>query len=112
MFLIPHLRGTGELYEAICDTCFWEMSISRARDTALVTPNIRGIDMPIQKPGSIKRGDRVKILHSSGLVGRVVELRGPLGPKGALIYRVLLRRKPKPAYIEVREDQLETIPPV
>jgi hypothetical protein len=41
--------------------------------------------------------------------GRVIELRGPLGPGGAMIYRVLVRRKPKPTPIEVREDQLEKI---
>ena len=43
--------------------------------------------------------------------GRIVELRGPLGPGGAQIYRIRLRQKPKPVYIEVREDQLTLIPP-
>lgn len=52
-------------------------------------------------------GDRVKIRHTSGMKGRIVELRGPLGPKGAQIYRVQLGRKPR--YVEVREDQLEMI---
>lgn len=52
-----------------------------------------------------KFGDRVKILHSSGQRGCIVELRGPLGPGGAQIDRVRIRRKPKPVYIEVREDQ-------
>jgi len=67
--------------------------------------------MPDEDSGSIKLGDRVKILSPTGnLVGRVVELRGRLGPKGALIYRIRLPRKPKPAYVEVREDQLEVIP--
>jgi ribosomal protein L24 len=60
---------------------------------------------------NVKRGDRVKILSGSGHVGRIVELRGPLGPKGMQIYRVLLRKKPKPAYVEVREDQLELLGP-
>ena len=31
----------------------------------------------------INLGDRVRILNTPGLVGRVVELRGPLGPKFA-----------------------------
>lgn len=62
--------------------------------------------MPAVK--SFKRGDRVKILHTTGICGRVVELRGPLGPKGAQVYRVMLRKKPKPSYVEVREDQLES----
>jgi hypothetical protein len=39
---------------------------------------------------------------------RIVELRGPLGPGEAQMYRV--RRKPTPAYMEEREDQLMPIP--
>jgi hypothetical protein len=57
-----------------------------------------------------KLGDRVQIRRSGGLRGRIVEWRGPLGPKGEQIYRVMLRRKPVPSYIEVREDQLEPVP--
>jgi hypothetical protein len=57
----------------------------------------------------LKLGDLVKIRHSN-LRGRIVELRGPLGPGGAQIYRVRFRGKPNPAYIEVREDQLVLIP--
>ena len=70
-------------------------------------------DMPTQNEGrpNLTLGDRVKIRKSAGLKGRIVELRGPLGPGGAQIYRVQLRRKPR-AYIEVREDQLEIILPV
>jgi hypothetical protein len=59
---------------------------------------------------SLKLGDLVKIRHSGWRRGRIVELRGPLGPNGAQIYRVIVRRKPKPAYIELRDDQLEAIP--
>ncbi len=66
--------------------------------------------MASTKLGNIKPGDRVKIINGGGLTGRIVELRGPLGPKGMQVYRVLLRKKPKPAYVEVREDQLEIIP--
>lgn len=58
----------------------------------------------------LKLGDWVKIRHYPGLPGRVVELRGPLGPGGAQIYRVAVRRKPKPSYIELREDQLVPVP--
>jgi len=57
-----------------------------------------------------KPGDRVKIRYSQ-MRGPIVELRGPLGPGGAQIYRVRVRRKPTPAYIEVREDQLIPLPP-
>ncbi|MDY3552870.1 hypothetical protein R5W24_001959 [Gemmata sp. JC717] len=59
-----------------------------------------------------KLGDRVKLRHAAGLTGKVVELRGPLGPGGVQIYRVRFKRKPKPTYIEVREDQLEILPVV
>ena len=44
------------------------------------------------------------------LSGRIVERRGPLGPGGAQIYSVLVRRKPEPKYIELRENQLELVP--
>ncbi len=55
-------------------------------------------------------GDRVKIHRSGGMRGRIVELRGALGPGGVQIYRVLVRRKPEPTYIELREDQLQLAP--
>jgi hypothetical protein len=52
-------------------------------------------------------GTRVKIRYFfPDQVGRIVELRGPLGPGGAQIYGVRYRVKPKSVYIEVREDQL------
>jgi hypothetical protein len=66
--------------------------------------------MATTKFDNIKRGDRVKIISGGGLTGWIVERRGPLGPNGMQVYRVLLRKKPKPAYVEVREDQLEIIP--
>lgn len=65
---------------------------------------------------SLKLGDLVKIRHSADLRGQIVELRGSLGPGGVQIYRVRVRRKPsvrrkpKPTYIELREDQLVAIP--
>jgi hypothetical protein len=56
-------------------------------------------------------GDRVRILPRwTGLRGRVVELRGPLGPDGVEVYRVRVRRKPRPQDIEVLGEQLEAIP--
>jgi hypothetical protein len=61
-----------------------------------------------------KLGDRVKILNSTSS-GRIVELRGPLAPNRVQVYGIHLKRrtlsgkKAKPAYIEVREDQLELI---
>lgn len=55
-------------------------------------------------------GDRVRIRHSVDMEGRIVELRGPLGPGGAEIYRVELSPEPDATYIEVREDQLIRVP--
>ncbi len=69
-----------------------------------VPANGAGLKVPL------KLGDRVRILRSEGLRGRIVEVRGPLGPGGAEIFRVRVRRKPKPHDIEVRADQLEAIP--
>jgi hypothetical protein len=65
-----------------------------------------------KKKGSpvLKLGDYVHILHAAYPRGRIVELRGPLGPGGAQIYRVRIGRSRKPTYIELREDQLELIP--
>ena len=66
--------------------------------------------MDTQPSGPFKVGDRVKIISPGGMTGRVVELRGPLGPKGAQVYRIRFRGKPKPGYVEVLEEQLEAIP--
>jgi hypothetical protein len=55
-------------------------------------------------------GDMVKILRSGYKRAKIIELRGPLGPGGKQVYRVLLRRKPSPVYIEVLEEQLELLP--
>ena len=66
--------------------------------------------MATEKLNPIKLGDRVKIRDAPTLIGRVVEVRGPLGPKGEQVYRIRLWRRPKPAYIEVLEEQLEPVP--
>jgi hypothetical protein len=55
-------------------------------------------------------GDRVKILHSSNLRGRIVELRGPLGAGGIQVYRVRIAGEPKPTYIELGENQIIAMP--
>jgi hypothetical protein len=73
---------------------------------------VEDLAMPDKKPAApLKLGDWVKIRHSGFKRARIVELRGPLGPNGAQIYRVRVRAKPKPIYIELREDQLELLPP-
>ncbi len=57
-----------------------------------------------------KVGDMVKILRSNYKRAKIVELRGPLGPGGKQVYRVIVRRKPSRAYIEVLEEQLVLLP--
>jgi hypothetical protein len=57
----------------------------------------------------LKVGTVVRIVNSGYRRAKVAEYRGPLGPKGARIYRVLVQTKPRPVYIEVREDQLEVL---
>ncbi len=52
-------------------------------------------------------GDRVEIVHFGR--GKIVEVRGPLGPGGAQVYRVLYSRKPRAAYIEVLGSQLRLV---
>jgi hypothetical protein len=59
--------------------------------------------------GLFQIGSRVKIPNLGGQIGKIVEFRGGLGPKGERIYRVLLRRKPRRDYIELRDDQLELL---
>ena len=57
----------------------------------------------------LKDGTLVKILNSGYGRAKIAEYRGPLGPKGARIDRVLVSTKPRRVYIEVREDQLEVL---
>ena len=57
----------------------------------------------------LKIGTVVKILNSGYHRAKIAEFRGPLGPKGARVYRVLVQRKPRRVYIEVLEDQLEVL---
>jgi hypothetical protein len=70
--------------------------------------------MPEQRePASIASfqvGDRVYLKGYEGLLGIIIELRGPLGPNGEQIYGVDLQRRPVVSYIEVREDQLVPAP--
>jgi hypothetical protein len=56
----------------------------------------------------LKDGTVVKILNSGFHRAIVAEYRGPLGPKGARLYRVLVVKKPR-MYTQVREDQLEVL---
>ena len=58
----------------------------------------------------LRIGDRVRIKNYAGKLGRIAELRGPLGPGGAPVYRVLVQKKPTVSYIELLGDQLEYVP--
>ncbi len=65
--------------------------------------------MATKKPDPLFQvGDRVAIRYSDWH-GRIVEFRGPLAPGGMYVYRVRVPLKPKPSYIELREDQLARI---
>jgi hypothetical protein len=57
----------------------------------------------------LKLGDYVTVLHTAWPPGRIVELRGPLGPGGVQIYRIRIGRKREAFYAEVREDQLQLV---
>ena len=58
----------------------------------------------------LKIGTIVRIRGSRYGRAKIVEFRGSLGPNGARVYRIRVRRKPRPAYIEVLEDQLVAEP--
>ncbi len=51
-------------------------------------------------------GDKVRIRYHEHHLGKIVELRGPLGPDGIQIYRVRYRKNGKPAYVELTGDHL------
>lgn len=65
----------------------------------------------VQAAASFHLGDRVRVKGLAGQVGRITELRGPLGPGGAAVYRVKLNKKPRVTCIEVLGNQLELLPP-
>lgn len=58
----------------------------------------------------LRIGDRVRIKNFAGKLGRIAELRGPLGPGGASVYRVLVQKKPTASYIELLDNQIEAVP--
>lgn len=58
----------------------------------------------------IPDGTLVEVLNSGIKRAKIAEFRGPLGPNGIRIYRLLVRRKPR-MYMEVREDQLKVLEP-
>ena len=57
----------------------------------------------------LKPGTAVRVRDSTYDRAWIVEYRGPLGPKGARVYGIVVQKKPR-IYIEVLEDQLEVLP--
>jgi hypothetical protein len=57
----------------------------------------------------LKDGTFVRIRNSGFHRARIAECLGPLGPKGARVYRILVQRKPRRMYVEVLEEQLEVL---
>jgi hypothetical protein len=64
-----------------------------------------------RKPGKFRVGDRVRILHGfRGMIGEVIEDRGPIGYGGRRLYTVLLRPDPwNELTTEYPEDSLEAV---
>ncbi len=58
---------------------------------------------------TIPIGTRVMIPNLGRQIGKIVEYRGEFGPKGERVYGVLLRRKPRRDYVELRADQFELV---
>jgi len=57
----------------------------------------------------LKEGMIVNIMNSGFHQAIIAEYRGPFGPKGAHVYRVLVQKKPRRMYIEVLENQIEVV---
>jgi hypothetical protein len=64
---------------------------------------------PPNTPETLTLGDFVRIKNYAGKLGKIVELRGPLGPNGSPVYRVQVDRKPVAAFIELLQNQLEVV---
>ncbi len=67
------------------------------------------MNMPTQNLSEpIPDGTMVELINSGFKRAKVVEYRGPLGPNGARIYRIMVMSKPR-LFTEVREDQLRIL---
>ena len=84
--------------------------VPHPRRFAVVTLRRENLTMATQNlTEPLKVGTLVKIRNSGYRQARIAEFRGHLGPNGARVYRVRVRKKPQPAYIEVCKDQLESV---
>lgn len=61
------------------------------------------------EPFSVGTFVRIRNSGYGNARAQIVEYRGPLGPKGARVYRLRIGKKPS-AYTEVLEEQLELAP--
>lgn len=64
--------------------------------------------MPTTAPDQTRQprlGDRVQIAGLSGMRGRIIEFRGPLGHKGQQVFGVELQYSDHTGYTEVTRDQ-------
>jgi hypothetical protein len=64
-----------------------------------------------RKPGKFRVGDRVRILHGfRGMIGEIVEDRGPIGYHGRRLYGVKIRLDPwNENVVERPEEYLEAV---
>ena len=69
------------------------------------------MQVPNQKPGKFRVGDRVRILHGfRGMIAEVIEDRGPIGFRGRRLYTVKLRLDPWNEHTsELPEESLEAV---
>jgi hypothetical protein len=69
------------------------------------------LQVPGQPPGKFRVGQAVRILHGfRGLIGEVVEDRGPIGVHGRRLYSVRLRVDPWDEHItELPEESMEAV---
>jgi hypothetical protein len=73
--------------------------------------NLKGKPMSRDiSPPRFKLGDRVQVRTLKDWSGPIIELRGPLGPGGAQVYRVSVWEEPYTFEVELTEDQLELAP--
>ena len=64
---------------------------------------------PLEADAPFQVGDWVRIKDSMYERVRIAGYWGPLGPKGARVYRIRLEKKPRLVYVDVGEDQLEHV---
>ena len=63
---------------------------------------------PLEANAPFQVGDWVSIKNSTFKRVRIAEYVGALGPKGARVYKIRLKKKPLD-YVEVMEEQLEHV---